>query len=195
MADGNIRWPNGSLPVNTHGGNLSEAYIIGMTHVKEAVEQIRGTAVNQVEGAELALVTGGPASIPTSGHLAAERPVSAARGGVLPPDIIALTPNVVHRAVLERDRGAPARRCRAAPSCGTYRFPPSPFCFVCRAQEVEWVEHDGRGTLYSFTVVRHAVIPDVADALPVVVGVVELPDTGRMPARRRASSTASPKRS
>jgi acetyl-CoA acetyltransferase len=66
VAEGNIRWPNGSIPVNTHGGNLSEAYIIGMTHVREAVEQIRGTAVNQVEGAELALVSGGPASIPVS---------------------------------------------------------------------------------------------------------------------------------
>lgn len=66
VADGNIRWPNGSLPVNTHGGNLSEAYIIGMTHVKEAVEQLRGTAINQVDGAEVALVTGGPASIPVS---------------------------------------------------------------------------------------------------------------------------------
>ncbi len=66
VADGNIRWPSGSLPVNTHGGNLSEAYIIGMTHVMEAVEQLRGTAVNQVAGAEVALVTGGPASIPVS---------------------------------------------------------------------------------------------------------------------------------
>jgi acetyl-CoA acetyltransferase len=69
VADGNIRWPEGSVPVNTHGGNLSEAYIIGMTHVKEAVEQLRGTAVNQVAGAEIALVTGGPASIPVSSLL------------------------------------------------------------------------------------------------------------------------------
>jgi acetyl-CoA acetyltransferase len=69
VADGNIRWPEGRLPVNTHGGNLSEAYIIGMTHVKEAVEQLRGTAVNQVDGAEVALVTGGPASIPVSSLL------------------------------------------------------------------------------------------------------------------------------
>jgi len=69
VADGNIRYGTGTIPVNTHGGNLSEAYIIGMTHVREAVEQLRGTAVNQVEGAEIALTTGGPASLPVSGTL------------------------------------------------------------------------------------------------------------------------------
>jgi acetyl-CoA acetyltransferase len=69
VADGNIRWGTGSIPVNTHGGNLSEAYIIGMTHIREAVEQLRGVAVNQVDGAEFALVTGGPAALPVSGTL------------------------------------------------------------------------------------------------------------------------------
>jgi len=69
VADGNIRFQGGSIPVNTHGGHLSEAYIIGMTHVREAVEQLRGVAVNQVEGAEIALVSGGPAGLPVSGTL------------------------------------------------------------------------------------------------------------------------------
>jgi acetyl-CoA acetyltransferase len=69
VAEGNIRWPTGKIPVNTHGGNLSEAYIIGMTHIREAVEQLRGTAINQVENAEIALVTGGPAALPVSGTL------------------------------------------------------------------------------------------------------------------------------
>jgi acetyl-CoA acetyltransferase len=68
VAEGNIRL-GGKIPVNTHGGHLSEAYIIGFTHIREAVEQLRGVAVNQVEGAEVALVTGGPASLPVSGTL------------------------------------------------------------------------------------------------------------------------------
>lgn len=68
VAGGNTRI-DGAIPTNTHGGHLSEAYIIGMTHVREAVEQLRGVAINQVTGAEIALVTGGPASLPVSGTL------------------------------------------------------------------------------------------------------------------------------
>jgi acetyl-CoA acetyltransferase len=68
IADGNIAL-GGTIPVNTHGGNLSEAYIIGMTHVVECVEQIRGTAINQVPDCEYALCTGGPAVIPMSGSI------------------------------------------------------------------------------------------------------------------------------
>jgi len=67
VESGAIRYEGGSIPVNTHGGQLSECYIIGMTHILEGVEQMRGTAINQVSGAELALVTGGPASLPVSG--------------------------------------------------------------------------------------------------------------------------------
>ena len=59
----------GSIPVNPHGGHLSEAYVIGMTHLREAVEQLRGQAVNQVADARFALVTGGPAPIPMSGAI------------------------------------------------------------------------------------------------------------------------------
>ncbi|MFF0817234.1 thiolase [Rhodococcus sp. NPDC003318] len=57
----------GAVSVNPHGGQLSEAYIIGMTHILEGVEQMRGTAINQVDDAEYALVTGGPAALPISG--------------------------------------------------------------------------------------------------------------------------------
>lgn len=68
VAEGNTKL-DGKIPTNPHGGHLSEAYIIGMTHVREAVEQLRGQAVNQIEGAEIALVSGGPAGLPVSGTL------------------------------------------------------------------------------------------------------------------------------
>jgi uncharacterized OB-fold protein len=97
--------------------------------------------------------------------------------GTPPESVIELTPNewtlpyweaaAEHRLVIPRCTG-----------CGTYRMPPSPFCHVCRMQDIEWVEQPGHGEVYSFTVIRHGVIPDVKEALPFVAAVVELPETG-----------------
>ncbi|HWC33636.1 MAG TPA: lipid-transfer protein [Mycobacteriales bacterium] len=64
IADGAIEI-GGRLPINTHGGQLGEAYLHGMNGVAEGVRQVRGTSVNQVEGAEHVLVTGGT-GVPTS---------------------------------------------------------------------------------------------------------------------------------
>ena len=64
IKDGNIEL-GGTLPINTHGGQLGEAYIHGMNGIAEGVRQVRGTAVNQVPDVEHTLVTAGT-MVPTS---------------------------------------------------------------------------------------------------------------------------------
>jgi acetyl-CoA acetyltransferase len=68
VADGALT-AAGRLPTNTHGGQLSEAYIHGVNGIVEAVRLVRGQSVNQPEKAiEHVLVTSG-AGIPTGGAL------------------------------------------------------------------------------------------------------------------------------
>lgn len=72
VADGSIAI-DGSIPVNTDGGNLSAGYIHGMNHVLEGTRQIRGTSTRQVPDVETCLVTAGT-PVPTSAlMLVAER--------------------------------------------------------------------------------------------------------------------------
>jgi acetyl-CoA acetyltransferase len=59
VASGALACQGGSLPTNTHGGSLSEAYIHGLNHVVEGVRSLRGESTSPVEGAEVCLVTSG----------------------------------------------------------------------------------------------------------------------------------------
>lgn len=68
--------------------------------------------------------------------------------------------------------------CQKCTACGTFRMPPEPFCHECLSQEHEWVTLSGKGKVYTFTIVRRALIPDLADAIPHVPAIIELPDAG-----------------
>jgi acetyl-CoA acetyltransferase len=68
VLNGNLRWGSGSLPTNTSGGGLSEAYVHGFNLINEGVRQIRGTSTSQVDGAQTCLVTSGE-GVPTSAIL------------------------------------------------------------------------------------------------------------------------------
>jgi acetyl-CoA acetyltransferase len=57
MENGRIEL-GGELPINTHGGLLSQAHVGGMLHITEAVAQLRHAAgPRQVEDAEVAVVS------------------------------------------------------------------------------------------------------------------------------------------
>jgi acetyl-CoA acetyltransferase len=67
VRDGSLE-VGGRLPCNTHGGQLSEAYIHGVNGVVEGVRLVRGTSVNQpAKTVEHVLVTG--VGVPTSGMI------------------------------------------------------------------------------------------------------------------------------
>lgn len=63
-----------------------------------------------------------------------------------------------------------AARCS---DCGHFRMPPTPFCPRCRSQTIDWVQLPGTGTIYSYTVVERAILPELADCIPYVPAVVE----------------------
>ncbi len=73
VEDGQIAL-EGKIPVNTHGGLLSHGYIDGMTHITEAVKQIRGNCgERQAKEAKWGLVTGNGGDLATHANLVLRR--------------------------------------------------------------------------------------------------------------------------
>ena len=60
-------------------------------------------------------------------------------------------------------------RCDA---CARLVWYPETPCRHCDGGHLTWSQISGRGTLFSWSVVRHAWIPQVADRLPFVTGLV-----------------------
>jgi uncharacterized OB-fold protein len=71
---------------------------------------------------------------------------------------------------------AAANRRLVAPrcgSCGRFRMPPTPLCPHCHSQALEWPQLSGAGTIYSFTIVRRAILPEMEDSIPYVPAVIQ----------------------
>jgi uncharacterized protein len=77
-----------------------------------------------------------------------------------------------------------ASRCD---NCGTFMIPEQARCFNCQHAKFTWVELPGTGTLYSYTVVRHPLRPQLQGAVPYVSGIVELDGTQGAGARVQAN--------
>lgn len=65
-------------------------------------------------------------------------------------------------------------RVQVCGACGSRQLPGGPCCSTCLSQELSWERASGRGTVFSFTVVRHAFHPSFADKVPYVLADVRL---------------------
>ncbi|MCA1830358.1 MAG: Zn-ribbon domain-containing OB-fold protein [Actinomycetota bacterium] len=69
------------------------------------------------------------------------------------------------------------KHCRR---CGRNIFYPRDHCPVCWATDTEWIEASGRGTVYTFTIVRQNDLPPFNERVPYVVAIIELDEGVRM---------------
>lgn len=63
--------------------------------------------------------------------------------------------------------------------CSRFIYYPRPRCPYCFSDRLKWEQCSGKGTLYSYTVVRRAASRAFADA-PYVLAIVELAEGPRM---------------
>ena len=64
--------------------------------------------------------------------------------------------------------------------CGNLQHYPRPFCVRCAGTDLGWHECSGRGTVYSFTVVRQAASPAFAADVPYLHAIVQLDEGPHM---------------
>ncbi len=62
-------------------------------------------------------------------------------------------------------------RCR---ECGTYNWYPPKTCHHCGSPQLRWEAVSGRGTLFSWAVVRHVFVKAFEEEVPYVTGLVAL---------------------
>jgi uncharacterized OB-fold protein len=60
--------------------------------------------------------------------------------------------------------------------CRGWIFYPQVFCHLCHSRNLDWERVSGRGTVFSFTVVRHALHAGFASQLPLGVVLIDLDD-------------------
>lgn len=71
--------------------------------------------------------------------------------------------------------------------CGTMQLQQPGHCFVCQHREFTWTDLPGTGTIYTFTVVRHPLRPQLQEAVPYVSAIIELDGTQGAGARIQAN--------
>jgi uncharacterized OB-fold protein len=71
-------------------------------------------------------------------------------------------------------------RIQRCGDCGQHVFYPRTVCKHCLSDRLDWVTASGRGTLYSYTVVRRAMNPAFQADVPYVYAIVQLEEGPRV---------------
>jgi uncharacterized OB-fold protein len=71
-----------------------------------------------------------------------------------------------------------AQRCA---DCGLLRYPPGRACPFCQSLEWSWQQLSGKGTIYSYEMVIHAIHPAYREVAPYAVVLVELDEQRGQP--------------
>ena len=77
------------------------------------------------------------------------------------------------------------QRCKA---CGRFQHPPRAVCTACGAADLAFARVSGGGTLYSYTVVERAFLPELRPLVPYAIGLVDLPEGPRLMAGLRIAT-------
>ena len=64
--------------------------------------------------------------------------------------------------------------------CGHSQHPPRIFCINCGGRQLSFRDANGLGTIYSFTVVHRAFVPELAHRVPYALALVEMEGGLRM---------------
>ena len=75
------------------------------------------------------------------------------------------------------------QRCKA---CELMRYPVGPACPWCSGNAFEWTPVSGRGTVYSYTEVRHPVLSAFRERVPYLTLLVELDEQRAQPTEHEA---------
>jgi uncharacterized OB-fold protein len=77
--------------------------------------------------------------------------------------------------------------CARCTSCGTAQLQRPPYCYVCQQRDFEWQDLPGTGAIYTHTVVRHPLRPQLQETVPYVGAIIELDGTQGAGARIMAN--------
>lgn len=63
------------------------------------------------------------------------------------------------------------KNCQA---CGALHHPRRIICSGCRSADLGWQRASGNGSVYSFSVIHRAIVPELKPSVPYAVGIVRL---------------------